>query len=63
LSATTTKARLARLPSSRNAVHRGLWIPNLRAGDDPASGTRSPGLFEEVKLPEAYRPRGSAIAA
>ena len=28
------RARLARLPPSRNAVHRGLWIPDLRAGDD-----------------------------
>jgi SRSO17 transposase len=29
----------------------------------PPSGTRSTGLFKEVKLSEAYRPRGSAIAA
>ena len=29
----------------------------------PPSGTRSTGLFKKVKLPEAYRPRGSAIAA
>jgi len=29
----------------------------------PSSGTRSTGLFKKVKLPEAYRPRGSAIAA
>jgi hypothetical protein len=28
-----------------------------------SSGTRSTGLFKEVKLPKAYRPRGSAIAA
>ncbi len=28
------RARMARLPSSRNAMHRGLWIPDLRAGDD-----------------------------
>ena len=25
---------MARLPPSRNAMHRGLWIPGLRAGDD-----------------------------
>src|SRR5918996_1694348 len=25
---------MARLPSSRYTVHRGLWIPHLRAGDD-----------------------------
>ena len=28
------RARMARLPSSRHAVHRGLRIPDLRAGDD-----------------------------
>jgi hypothetical protein len=44
-------------------VHRGLWILDLRAGDNSPSGTRSTGLFKEVKLPEAHRPRGSAIAA
>src|SRR5882724_9085497 len=27
-------ARMARLPSSRHVVHRGLWIPDLRKGDD-----------------------------
>jgi SRSO17 transposase len=29
----------------------------------PPSATRSTGLFKEVKLPKAHRPRGSAIAA
>ena len=28
------RTRMARLPPSRNAMHRGLWIPDLRAGDD-----------------------------
>ena len=28
------RARMARLPSPRHAVHRGLRIPDLRAGDD-----------------------------
>src|SRR6516164_1761707 len=28
------RARLARFSPSRHAVYRGLWIPNLRAGDD-----------------------------
>jgi hypothetical protein len=28
------RARMARLPPSRHAVHRGLWIPDLRARDD-----------------------------
>ncbi len=27
--------RMARFPSSRHAVHRSLWIPDLRTGDDP----------------------------
>jgi SRSO17 transposase len=29
----------------------------------PPSGTRSTELFKEITIPEAYRPRGSAIAA
>jgi hypothetical protein len=29
----------------------------------PPSGTRSTKLFKEITIPEAYRPRGSAIAA
>src|SRR6476469_3054857 len=33
-------SRLARLSSPRHALHRRLWIPNLRAGDDsPLSGS------------------------
>ena len=35
------RARLAWLPSSRNAVHRGLRLPDRRTGDDSPSGPRS----------------------
>ena len=36
------RARMARLPSSRHAVHRSLRIPDLRAGDDSPLRTSSP---------------------
>src|SRR5215470_11738813 len=33
------RAGLARFPPSRDAVYRGLWIPDLRAGDDSPLST------------------------
>ncbi len=40
--------RLARLRPSRNAVHRGLWIPDLRAGDDPPQERVPPSWLKEI---------------
>ena len=54
---------VARLPSSRHAVHRGLRISDLRAGDDSPSGPRPATLFPELAVPDGYRPRGFALAA
>ena len=51
-----------RLPSPRHAVHRGLWIPGLREGDDSPCGSRSPTLLKKLTVPDGYRPSGSAIA-
>ena len=53
--------RLARLPPSRHSVHRGLWLPDRRAGEifplRPSSrrGLRSASPFRG--LPTARRPR------
>src|SRR5919109_3173769 len=33
--------RLARLPSPRHVVHRGLWLPDRRAGEDSPLGIAS----------------------
>ena len=56
------RARMAWLPSSRNALHRGLWVPGLRTSRD-SSGLRPPARLSTPALPDGYRPRGSALAA
>ncbi|MEH2470572.1 hypothetical protein V1281_000186 [Nitrobacteraceae bacterium AZCC 2161] len=55
--------RRLRLPPPRPTVRRSLRIPGLREGDDSPSRPRSAALFEELAVPDGYRPRGSAIAA
>ena len=49
------RARMARLPSSRHTLHRGLRIPDLRTGDDFPLRTSSrrdvPGICHSRRLP------------
>src|SRR5712664_1800932 len=56
------RPRMARLSSSRHAVHRRLRIPGLREGDDSPSGSRPARPFKTPAVPNGYRPRGSAAA-
>jgi hypothetical protein len=46
---------MARLPPPRDAVHRGLWIPDLREGDDSPLSTSLrlavPGISATQQLP------------
>src|SRR5712691_2193008 len=54
---------MARIPSSRNTVHRGLRIPDLRAGDDSPLRTSfrhaALGIFRIRRLPtQRLRPCG-----
>ena len=58
---TRRRARLARLPSSRHALHRGLGLPDLRKGDDsplwtPIAG-KTQSLWLSRRLPTARRRR------
>jgi hypothetical protein len=54
---------MARLPPSRDALHRGLRIPGLQAGDDSPSKDRAAKLLPQFALGEVHQPRGSAVAA
>src|SRR5450759_3261311 len=58
------RARMARLPPPRYAVHRGLRIPDLREGEDsPPSAPRRAVRFPPSAPPDGHRPRGSASAS
>ena len=61
LGSATSKGEVARIPPSRNAVHRGLWILISERETIPPSGTRSTKSFKEIRIPEAYRPRGPPL--
>src|SRR3954466_5379872 len=50
-------ARLARLPSSRHAVHRGLCLPDRRAGENSPSAADK---FAASVVPQNRPPRGAA---
>jgi hypothetical protein len=54
---------LARLPSPRHAMYRGLRIPDLRKGDDSPLAPRSIALFQTPALPKGHRPSHDVLAA
>src|SRR4051812_39988754 len=47
--------RLARFPPSRHALHRSLWLPGRRTGEDSPSGWATPKLTA-IGLPRGDRP-------
>ena len=53
--------RMARLPPSRDAVHRSLWIPCRRARRFPPSDGFWLSSLKAPALPHDYRPRGAPI--
>ena len=52
-----------RLPPSRDALHRGLGLPDLRTADDSPSGPPAAAGRKAPSVPEGYRPRGAADPA
>ena len=52
-----------RLPPSRDALHRGLGLPDLRTADDSPSGPPAAAGRKAPSVPEGYRPRGAANPA
>src|SRR6478736_9751690 len=50
--------RLARLPPSRHAVHRGLWLSDRRAGEIfPPQAQVAPGVSKRLAFPRVTTPR------
>src|SRR3954463_12017605 len=54
--------RLARLPPSRHAVHRGLWLSDRRAGEIfPPQAQVAPGVSKRLAFPRVTDPAGPPI--
>src|SRR3954468_20484097 len=55
--------RLARLPPSRHAVHRGLCLPDRRAGEDspPQPPTKPPINSRELTFPKVVYPEAPPV--